>query len=125
MAMTIYLIGSLILAALTLLLRYFLHSNNDEDLSIPYATYGSYPIVGHLFSFVRDRKKLVIECRQRYGECFRIRALNQRFIMILSHTDWMTIVRNQSFEFMGKDFGMKIFDLSPVFHSKDQFLKRI
>ena len=111
-------VGSLVVAAIIFLLAYFLHYKENEDSSIPYAAYGSYPIVGHLFAFLNDRTKLLMECRQRYGGCFRIRVLNQRFTMILSHGDWTTVLRNQSLQFSPIDFGVKIFDLSPIFHSK-------
>ncbi len=72
------LISSLILTGIVLLLTYFLYSNNDGDPSIPYANYGSYPIIGHLIPFMRDRAKLLLECGQRYGQCFRIKVFNQR-----------------------------------------------
>jgi hypothetical protein len=117
------LVESLILAVITLLLTYFLRSKNSGDLSIPYATYGTYPLVGHLFAFLRDRTKLLLECRQRYDECFRIRVFSQYVTMILSHADWMNVVRNPSFQFSAIEFGIQIFDLSPTFYSKYQPFK--
>jgi hypothetical protein len=117
------LIGSLILTAIALMLTYFLYSNNDGDSSIPYAKYGSYPIIGHFFFFMRDRTKLLIECGQRYGQCFRIKVFNQRFTMILSYADWITVVKNSSLKFMGIEFGMSIFGLSSVFLGKCGSLK--
>ena len=114
------LIVSLILAAIILILVYFLRFNEGDDSSIPYAKYGSYPIVGHLFSFLRDRTQLLIECGQRYGQCFRIRVFNQRFTIVSSHADWTTVIRNQSLKFGGIDFGIQIFGLSPEFYSKSQ-----
>jgi hypothetical protein len=119
------LIGGLILAVIVLFLTYFLHSNKDRDPSIPYAKYGSYPIIGHLFSFMNNRTKLLLECTQRYGQCFRIKVLNEHYTMISSHADWMTVVRNQSFQFAGIDFGIKIFGLSSSFLSKYQSFKAI
>ncbi|CAF1349986.1 unnamed protein product [Didymodactylos carnosus] len=108
------LVGSLVMAAIILVLAYFLRSNDGEDSSIPYATYGSYPVIGHLLSFLRCRTKLLLECGQQYGQCFRIKVLKQRFTMILSYADWMTIIRNQSLKFDGIDFGIKIFGISPA-----------
>ena len=93
------LVGSLVVAAIILVLAYFLRSNDGEDSSIPYATYGSYPVIGHLLSFLRGRTKLLLECSQRYGQCFRIKVFNQQFIMILSYADWVTVIRNQSLKF--------------------------
>jgi hypothetical protein len=119
------LVGGLILTAIVLFLAYFLHSNNDGDSSIPYATYGSYPIVGHLFSFIRDRTKFLLECGQRHGQCFRIKLFNQYYTMILSHADWTNIIRNQSLQFPGIELGIQIFDLSPAFFSKYRSLKSI
>ncbi|UJR16912.1 hypothetical protein I4U23_003810 [Adineta vaga] len=110
----IILIESVILLSIVLLLIYYFYWKTNEDLSIPYATYGSYPIVGHLFGFIRDRTKLLIECRQRYGSFFRIKLVNQRFIMISSHIDWMKIVKNSAFQFMGIELGIKIFGFSSI-----------
>jgi hypothetical protein len=110
--MSVLVVG-LIVTAIILLLTYFLRSSdNGGDPSIPYATYGSYPIIGHLIPFIRDRSKLLMECRQRYGECFRIRVFNQYFTMVLCHADWVGVVRNQSFEFTPIESGIKIFDIS-------------
>jgi hypothetical protein len=119
------LVGGLILAAIVLLLSYFLYSNNGGDPTIPYATYGSYPIVGHLFSFINDRTKFLLECGQRYGQCFRIKLFNQYYIMVLSYADWASIIRNQSLYFPGMEFGMQIFGLSPAFLRKYRPLKSI
>ena len=73
-----------------------------EDPSIPYAKYGSYPIVGHLFAFMRDRKKLLMECSQRYGSYFKIKIFNQRFTMILSYADWTNRCAKSIIQFYGK-----------------------
>ena len=114
------LVGSLVAAAIILALAYFLRSRDGGDQSIPYATYGSYPVIGHLLSFIRCRTELLLACGQKYGQCFRIKVLNQRFTMILSYADWMTVIRNQSLKFNGEDFGMQIFGISPAFLSKYQ-----
>jgi hypothetical protein len=104
--------ATFILAVIVFILFYFLRSNNIDVSSIPYAKYGSYPIVGHLFSFLHDRTKLLMECYERYGQCFRIRLLNQCFILILSPSDWTTIIRNQAFYFPGSDHVQHLFDVS-------------
>ncbi|CAF1142785.1 unnamed protein product, partial [Adineta ricciae] len=109
------LIESLLLIFVILFVIYFIRSKPDEDPSIPYAKYASYPIIGHLIAFTRNRTKLLLECHRRYGACFRIRAANQRFIMIPSHADWMTIVKNSSFKFTGTELGIEIFGFSSVF----------
>lgn len=86
-----------IYAVIAYLLVYFCHSNAGEDSSIPYASYGSYPIVGHLFHFLHDRTKFLMNCKQRYGRCFKIRLVNERLTFVLAPYDWATIIRNQSF----------------------------
>ena len=73
-----------ILIFIGLFLYYFLNSNPEDTPSIPYVKHGHYPMVGHLFSFLRDRTKFLMECYQRYGTCFQIRLFNQRFILIFS-----------------------------------------
>lgn len=118
--MDVFIVSS-ILTGIVLVLAYFLFSNNDGDSSIPYAKYGSYPIVGHLFAFMDDRVKLMLECARRYGPCFRIQVLNQRFTMIISNDDWTSVLRNSAVKFVGDDFGMRIFGLSPAFLGKCSF----
>lgn len=111
-------VGALILTVIILLFTYFLNSNKNGNKSIPFATYGSYPIVGHLFAFTKNRSQLLIECAKRYGPCFRIKLFNQYYTMIISYADWTTVIRNQSVQFNGGDFGIRIFDLSSSFVSK-------
>ncbi|CAF1185600.1 unnamed protein product [Adineta steineri] len=115
------LIAGLILAGIIFLLIHFLRSDDTGDSSIPYAKCASYPIVGHLFSFLRDRRKLFLECSKQYGDCFRIRMFNQYFTMILSHTDWTNVVRNSAFQFSATDFAVQIFDISRVFHGRSDY----
>ena len=117
------LLGGLILTVILVLLTYVLYSNADGDSSIPYARYESYPIVGHLFAFTRNRTKLLLECAEKYGSCFRIQVFNQRFTIISSYIDWATIVRSQSFKFMAIESGINIFGLSPTFLGKYRFSK--
>jgi hypothetical protein len=100
------------LVIIVFILFYFLRSNNSDGSSIPYAKHGYYPIVGHLFSFLGDRTKFLMECYERYGQFFRIRLLNQHFILILSPSDWTTIIRNQAFYFPVSDHAVHIFDAS-------------
>jgi hypothetical protein len=109
-----------ILAVITFVFIYFLRSNDDENSSIPYVTHGSYPIVGHLFSFIGDRTKFLRECQQRYGQCFKLWVFNQRFIVITSPSDWTAIIRNQSFYFPLIEFAMQIFDLENNYSSRYQ-----
>ena len=114
------LLGGLILAGIIVLILY---SNDDSDPSIPYARYGSYPIIGHLLAFTRDRKTLFFECSQRYGSCFRIKVFNKRFTMLSSHADWVTIVRNQSLKLMTDELAIRMFGLSPAILSNYRFRK--
>ena len=116
---------SLIVIIITFLVIYLRHSNDDKASSIPYATYRSYPIVGHLFSFIRDRTKFLLDCQQRYGQCFRIRLINQSFIFLLSPSDWTTIIRNQSFYFPSVEHGKNIFDMPQEVFGKYQPLTLI
>jgi hypothetical protein len=102
--------STFILLAVVCLLFYIFQSNDDKNSSIPYATYGSYPIVGHLFSFLRDRTKLLMACQQRYGKCFKIRLFNQHFTLVLSTPDWTSVIRNPSFYLPANDFATKVFD---------------
>ena len=60
--------STFILLAVVCLLFYILQSNNEKNSSIPYAKYQSYPVVGHLFSILRNRTKFLMECQQRYGQ---------------------------------------------------------
>mgnify|MGYP001043158865 FL=1 len=116
-----FFIGTIFLTGLFVLFVacFLFYSNNDNcDPSIPYANYGSYPIIGHLIAFSRDRTKLLLECSKRYGSCFRIKVLNQSFIIIPAHNDWTTIVRSQSFKFSPEEFGMRLFGLSSSLVSK-------
>ena len=106
------LVGIFLLAAIACLLIYLLHSNHGENSSIPYVKYKNHPIVGHLFPFLRDRTKFLMDCQERYGQCFKIRLLNQRFILILSPPDWASVIRNQSFYFPVLEHGKHIFGLS-------------
>lgn len=97
--MDIIIISTIILVVIVCLLFYFLQYNHEKNSSIPYVTYGSYPIIGHLFPFIRDRTKFLIECHQQYGQCFKIRIFNQYLTFIVSPCDWITINRNQFFYF--------------------------
>jgi hypothetical protein len=114
-------VGTFILVAIACLLIYLLQSHDDEKTSIPHVTYGSYPIVGHLFSFLRDRTKFLINCKQRYGQCFKIRLFNQRFTLVLSPQDWTSIIRNQAFYFPSNDFAMPVFDLLSDYSGRYQY----
>ncbi|UJR19250.1 hypothetical protein I4U23_022378 [Adineta vaga] len=106
------LVGTFILGVIACPLIYFLRSNHGDKSSIPYVTHENYPVVGHLFSFLRNRTKFLMDCKQRYGQYFKIRLFNQRFTLVLSPPDWAAIIRNQSFYFPAGDLGMQIFDLS-------------
>ena len=105
-------LATFLLIAVVLGLVYFLQSTDNDTSSIPYAKHGNYPIVGHLFSFLRDRTKFLMECYERYGSCFRIRLLNQRFILLLSPSDWTAVIRNQAFYFPAGDHVEHLFDVS-------------
>jgi hypothetical protein len=113
----------IILIAVICLLIYFLRSNDSENSSIPYVKHESYIVVGHLFSFLHDRTKFLIECHQKYGQCFKIRILNQCLTFIVSPTDWTAILRNQSFYFPLNEQALSIFDLSNNFSGKCQYSK--
>jgi hypothetical protein len=69
--------------------------------------------VGHLFAFLADRTKFVIDCRQRYGQCFSSKIVNQQITFLLSPFDWPIISRNRSFYFPGPEFAAKTFNISP------------
>jgi hypothetical protein len=111
-------VGTFILAVMACISIYFLYYNDGEKSSIPYVTHANYPIVGHLFSFLRDRTKFLMDCRQRYGQCFKIRLFNQHFTLVLSPPDWAMIIRNPSFYFPSTEHGMQIFGLSKTLLGK-------
>lgn len=111
------------MTGIIVLLTYVLHSYADGDSSIPYAKHGSYLIVSHLFAFTRNRTKLLLECAERYGSCFRIKVFNQRFTMISSYTDWAAIARSQTFKFIPVELAMSIFRMSSAFLNKCRFSK--
>ena len=112
--MEIFLVTFILIATAFFLFYYLFFNTDQSSSSIPYAKYGHYPIVGHLFSFLRDRTKFLIECYQRYGTCFKVRLLNQHFIMVFSPSDWTSIMRNQSFYFPAADHIEHLFDASPA-----------
>ncbi len=105
-------ISTFMFVAIVCLLIYLLQSNPDEKSSIPYAIHESYPLFGHVFSFIRDRKIFLMHCQQRYGQCFKIRLFNQRFTFVLSPSDWTTIMRNPAFHFPANNVAMNVFDTS-------------
>ncbi len=115
------LVVEFILIVIGYLLIHLFQSNDSGNSSIPYAKHESYPIVGHLFSFLRDRKKFLMECRQQYGQCFQIRVFNQRFTFILSPTDWTSIMRSSSFYFPADDLLTAVFDAFSYLSGKHFF----
>jgi cytochrome P450 len=106
----IILVATFILVVIGYLLICLFRSNDSENSSIPYAKHRSYPIVGHVFAFIRDRKQLLMDCHQQYGNCFKIRLFNQRFIFVLSPSDWTSITRNSLFHFPASDIATGVFD---------------
>lgn len=107
------LLTTFVLIIIGFVLLYFLMVNREDTSSVPYAKHGNYPIVGHLFTFLHDRTKFLIECYQQYGTCFRIRLLNQHFIFVFSPSDWPNIMRNPALYFPAGDHGKHIFDITP------------
>lgn len=110
--------STLVLLAIACLLFYIFRSNDETNPSIPYATYQSYPIVGHLFAFLRNRTKFLMECQQRYGHSFKIRIFRQRFVLVLNPADWTTVVRNSSFYLPTDDFMAMIFGAQANFSGR-------
>ena len=107
------LVGTFIFVAITCLWIYLF-------LSISYAIHESYPLVGHIFSFVHDRKAFSIHCQQRYGQCF-----NQRCTFLLSPSDWTTIMRSSAFYFPANQVALNVFDTSVDYFSRYQYLLRL
>ena len=103
--------STFLVAVIAILLFYFLQSNHGKNSSIPYVTYKNCPLVGHLFSFIADPKKFLMECQQRFGQSFKIRLFTQPFVFLLSPSDWTTIIRNQSFYFPATELAMQNFDI--------------
>jgi hypothetical protein len=117
------LISPFILVAVICLLIYFLRSNVSENSSVPYVTHESYVVVGHLFAFLHDRTKFLMKCHQQYGQCFKIRLLNEYLTLVVSPTDWAAILRNQSFYFPLNEQILPIFDLSNNLSGRYQYPK--
>ena len=111
--MEIFLATSILIIIVGLLF-YYLMVHSEDSSSIPYAKHGHYPIVGHLFVFLRDRTKFLMECYERYGTCFKIQILNQHFTLILSPTDWPNIMRNPALYFPAGDHVEHLFDACPA-----------
>jgi hypothetical protein len=105
----------LILIVLSLILIFYLKSNKNLNKTIPYVKDGYYPFIGNLFSLINNRTKYLMKCRQKYGETFKIKLLNQTIIFILNPSDWTNVIRNQSFLFMGDTFSKTIFDMDHNF----------
>jgi len=116
------LITTLVLAAIVCLFIYFSKSKDDKNSSIPYVTHGSYPIIGHLFPFLRDRTNFLIDCKQRYGSAFRIQLFKQRMTFVLSPSEWAAIIRNPSFHLPAGELGMQLFDISNDLSGKYEYL---
>ncbi|CAF3473304.1 unnamed protein product [Rotaria socialis] len=104
------LLSSFILASLVLVLLYLLLLHKDNISSIPLVSYRNLPVVGHLIPFLRDRRKFLMECHQRYGQCFTVKLLTQRITFVLSPFDWATVARNSSLYLPEHEFGIKVFD---------------
>ena len=115
-------VGTLVFIIIACLWIYFFRLNSDENSSIPYVKHESYPLVGHLFSLVRDRKAFLLRCQQRYGQCFKTRFVNQRFTFVLSPSDWTTILRNPAFYYPDSVFARDIFDASLDYSSNYRYL---
>jgi cytochrome P450 len=81
---------------------------------------GYYPFIGNLFSLINNRTKFLMKSRQKYGESFKMKLLNQTIIFILNPSDWTNVIRNQSFLFMGDTFSKTIFDMDHNFFGKSQ-----
>ena len=118
-------VGTLIFITIALLWVYLFGSSASEKSSIPYAKHESYPLFGHVFSFVRNREAFLKHCQQRYGQCFKIRLFNESFICVLSPSDWTTIMRNPAFSFPVNDIAMKVFDTSLDYFSRYQYLLQV
>lgn len=113
--------GTLIFAVITYLCIYLFRSNSEKNSSIPYVAHGSYPLIGHVISFIRDRKAFLMRCQQRYGQCFKIRLFNQCFTFVLSPSDWTTIMRNPAFYFPANVLSTNLFDTSVDYFSRSQY----
>ena len=114
--------STLIFVLITCLCIYLFRSNSDENSSIPYAAHESYPLIGHVISSIRDRKAFLTRCRQRYGQCFKIRFFNKRFTFVLSPSDWTIILRNPAFYFPGNDVAKNLFDTFVDYFGRSRYL---
>lgn len=103
---------SYLLCGVTVLLFIYVLRCISKKPSIPFVRNNWYPVVGHLFAFIADRTNFVIDCRQRYGQCFSMKILNQKITFLLNPFDWPTISRNRSFYFPGPEFAAKTFNMS-------------
>lgn len=109
MLMILYL---LIILFILLIYYYYLKINQYDDL---YVKDGYYPIIGNLFSLIYNRNKYLIKCQEKYGDCFKIKLFNQTIIFLINPSDWINIIKNQSFSFMGDTFSKHIFNMDHNF----------
>lgn len=118
-------VGTLIFITIICLWIYFFRSDSNENSSIPYVKHERYPIIGHLFSLVRDRKKFLLRCQQRYGLCFKTRFFNQCLTFVLSPSDWAAILRNPAFYYPDSVFARDVFGASLDYSSNYWYLFEI
>ena len=104
--------SSLISVVALMLIFIYVLRNNCRIHTTPFVIDNWYPIVGHLFAFVADRTKFIMDYHQKYGQCFRVNLFSQQITFILSPCDWRAIFRNKSFYFPGPEFAAKAFSIS-------------
>ncbi|CAM4842435.1 unnamed protein product [Rotaria magnacalcarata] len=110
----------IIIVIIIFLLIYYNKRNNIEIDAIEYVRDGCYPIIGNLFSLIKNRTQFLKNSREIYGDCFKVKLLNQTIIFILNPFDWINIIKNRSLQFMGEQFSRTIFDLDHNFFGKSQ-----
>ena len=96
--------------------------DKNMNSSIPFATIGYFPIIGHALSLARDRKNFFLKCKEHYGSIFRVNIFLKTFIVLLDPRDWSIIFRNSHLDTAFDETGSQIFGLSAELFSKMSFL---
>jgi len=68
-----------------------------------------YPIIGHLFEFLGDANKFILENSMKYGSIFTANILGQRLTFLLDLRDLHTMNKNTNLVFSGNEMVCDIF----------------
>jgi hypothetical protein len=86
-----------------------------------------YPIIGHLFEFLADANKFILENSMKYGSIFTANILGQRLTFLLDLRDLHTMNKNTNLVFSGNEMVCDIFGSRRIEKGKQMIvlLKRL